>query len=360
MDAKPTVIVINYQAVWRGSFGDWVKSVQWDCIVADEVHKLKSPGSQQGRFFRRAYRHSSVRLGLSGTPLSNGMLTDAYGQFAFLDPGVFGCSMARFKQRYAVMSPYVDHKIDGWQNTEEFYRKFWSITRHEDRAVLNLPDATDVTRKGLLSTDARKIYNEMEATFVADLGDGDITIGVNAAVRVGKLMQIANGSVFATGAVTHLTGGEQAKQVHTDKQKMLVDVLDDTQDEPTVIFAKYRADIRQCGTACDKVGRTWGELSGQDDDLRDWQKGEFDVLVVQIDSGSEGISLVRARYGIFYSISHSLSTYEQARARLHRPGMEGGVTFIHLSMVDTVDEHVMLAIERKADIVRSVIEAYEA
>ena len=58
------------------------------------------------------------------------------------------------------------------------------------------------------------------------------------------------------------------------------------------------------------------ELSGRRDELKRWQDGEAQVLAVQIDAGSEGVDLTRARYSIFYSVWFSLGKYDQALARV--------------------------------------------
>jgi SNF2 family DNA or RNA helicase len=54
-------------------------------------------------------------------------------------------------------------------------------------------------------------------------------------------------------------------------------------------------------------------------------------------AGSEGISLVRARYAVYYSTGFSLGLYLQSRARLHRPGQTRPVVYYHLVVRDTVD-----------------------
>ncbi len=65
--------------------------------------------------------------------------------------------------------------------------------------------------------------------------------------------------------------------------------------------------------------------------------------------------MTRARYAVFYSLGYSLGDYQQARARLVRPGQERPVTFVHLLARGTVDERVMQAIEAKADVVEYVL-----
>ena len=97
------------------------------------------------------------------------------------------------------------------------------------------------------------------------------------------------------------------------------------------------------------------ELSGRRNELRVWQEGKAPILAAQMQAGSLGVSMVRARYAVFYSLGYSLGDYQQARARLVRPGQQRGVTFIHLLVRGTVDEHVYQALEAKADVVEHVL-----
>jgi SNF2 family DNA or RNA helicase len=138
---------------------------------------------------------------------------------------------------------------------------------------------------------------------------------------------------------------------------LLADVLEDIPEtEPVVVFCRFIADLEAVHAAGNRLGRRVCELSGRRDDLVAWQSGEAPILAVQYQAGSLGISLVRARYGIFYSLSWSLGEYQQARARLARPGQTRPVTFFHLIAVDTIDEVMLRALGGKAEVIQAVID----
>ena len=86
-----------------------------------------------------------------------------------------------------------------------------------------------------------------------------------------------------------------------------------------------------------------------------WQAGDAQLLAVQIDAGGEGVDLARARYSIFFSVGFSLGKYEQAKARTHRPGQNKPVTHIHLVARNTVDQKIMRALEKRAEVVQSIL-----
>jgi SNF2 family DNA or RNA helicase len=52
-------------------------------------------------------------------------------------------------------------------------------------------------------------------------------------------------------------------------------------------------------------------------------------------------------------VGYQLAKYEQAKARIHRPGQTRPVQHIHLIARNTVDEKIMRALGRRAQIIES-------
>ena len=49
----PFVAVINFDGAWRDPFAAWAEKQQWDIVIADEAHRIKSPGGKASLFFKR-------------------------------------------------------------------------------------------------------------------------------------------------------------------------------------------------------------------------------------------------------------------------------------------------------------------
>jgi SNF2 family DNA or RNA helicase len=140
------------------------------------------------------------------------------------------------------------------------------------------------------------------------------------------------------------------------KRKLLADTLEDMgKDEPVVVFCRYHLDLDAVHEACQAVGFESLELSGRRDELAGWQNGSGQVLAVQISAGGVGVDLTRARFSVFYSLSFSLGDYDQALARVHRPGQTRPVEYVHLVAKNTVDVKIMRALERRAEIVGAIL-----
>ncbi len=343
---RPLVVIINYDSVWRAPFAEWAEKQQWDLIVADESHRLKAPGSKASLAFKRLRSRTRARLALTGTPLPHSPL-DAYAQFRFLDPSIFGPSFAAFRQKYAVMGGFQKKQVAGFQHLDELEALMRTITFRVSKDVLDLPPEAHITYECDLSAEALRVYRDLEEDFVADVREGRIT-AANAMVKLLRLQQVAGGWVK--------TDDGQLHRVDSAKQKLLADTLEDIgPNEPVVVFCRFHADLDAVHEAAQQAGLTSLELSGRRDELARWQQGEAQVLAVQISAGGVGVDLTRARYAIYFSLSFSLGEYDQALSRVHRPGQTRPVEHIHLVARNTVDRKIMRALEARAEVVEAVL-----
>lgn len=351
---QPAVVVLNYDAAWREVLSSILFAVQWDAVICDESHRIKAPGGKAALFCSRLGDKVPRRLCLTGTPLPHSPM-DAYAQYRFLDKGIFGTSFVNFRARYAIMGGFGAKQVVGYQNEEEFHRKFYSIAyRVKSEDVQTLPEAIDVVRPVTLSKYAYSLYKALKEEFVVGIGDGSISAG-NALTRLLRLQQLGSGWARLDRDVETGTEG-QLMQVDSGKQEALADILEDLHEsEPVVIFCRFHHDLDAVHTVGAALGRQSLELSGRRNELREWQSGAAPLLAVQTQSGGVGVNLVRARYCVFYSLGFSLGDYLQARKRTHRPGQTQTVTYLHLIAQKTVDVDVYKALAARQDVVDSIL-----
>ena len=343
---RPLVLVINYDSVWREPFAGWAEQQQWDLVVTDESHRLKAPGGRTSLAFKRLRSRARYRLALTGTPMPHSPL-DIYAQFRFLDHKLFGPSFAAFRQKYAIMGGFQRKQVTGFQRLDEMEALMRTATFRVSKDVLDLPPETHVTYHCDLAPEALRIYRDIEEDFVSHVHDGTVTVS-NAMVSLLRLQQLAGGWVK--------TDDGQLHRVDTAKQKLLADTLEDIgKDEPVVAFCRFHADLDAVHEASKGLGYASLELSGRRDELKRWQDGEAQVLAVQISAGGVGVDLTRARYSIYYSLSFSLGEYDQALSRVHRPGQTRPVEHIHLVARNTVDAKILRALEKRAEVVQSIL-----
>lgn len=347
---QPVAVIINYEAVYRKPFDEFALDNGWDVAVWDEIHALKAPGGVQSRFCAKLRDRARRRLGLSGTPAPHSVL-DLYGSFRAIDPTVFGTSFTRFRAKYAVMGGYGQYQVVAFQNQDDLNRRFYSAAFRVTKGdVLDLPPTVSTERYCTLSMEERRVYKSLESDFYAWLREAGSEVTVlNALVKLLRLQQCSSGFV----------GDDDGNLVTlgTSKIDAFREYLDDLPlHEPLVVFCRFVADLEAVKRACAESGRTYSEISGRAKDLEEWQKGETDVLVAQIQSGAEGIDLSRSAQCAFLSVGFSLGQYEQALARLDRPGQTRPVTYTNFIAQGTVDRRVFTALKQRKQVIESILE----
>lgn len=344
------VQVVNYEAMAMGPMKEWLLSVTWGYVVYDEGHHLKSAGGVRSRFASQLSDRAIRRLALTGTPMHHTPL-DVYGQFRAVDKGVYGTSFALFRARYAVMGGFKGYQVVRYQHQEELRSRMLTVTYEAPASVLDLPPATHTFRTCVLGPAARKVYKDLENDFMASVSGDATVVPPNALARLLRLRQITGGNV----GVENTDGSTSVRQLDDAKEKLFGEVLEELGDEPVVVFAVFTADLAAIRRQCSDLGITHAELSGKADDFDLWKSGGARVLACQVQSGGEALSMVEARYCVYYSMGFSLGDYQQTAGRIRRPGQTRPVTYIHLLAEDTVDETVWRAVQRNEDIVRSIL-----
>ena len=245
------------------------------------------------------------------------------------------------------MGGFQNKQVTSYKNLDELEALMRRATFRVGKDVLELPPETHVTYRTTLSPECQAIYRAVEEDFIAEVEGGRITVA-NTMVALLRLQQITGGWVK--------TDDERYRRVDWAKQRLLEDTLEDIgPHEPVVVFCRFHADLDAVHEACASLGYTSLELSGRRAELARWQTGEAQVLAVQISSGGVGVDLSRARYAVYYSLSFSLGEYDQALSRVHRPGQTRPVEHIHLVAKGTVDEKIMRALERRAEVIQAIL-----
>lgn len=374
---QPCAIVINYESCWRQPIGPiyndsgkmtnlgMLMSQDWDLIIADEAHRMKTPGGKASWMMKRLNKKGAMRLWLSGTPMPHSPL-DLYAQFRALDPSIFGTNFTFFKRRYCQLGGFEGRQVVGWINQNELQEKFYSIAHHVHADdCLDLPGKQDIFITCDLDSKAKKIYQELNRDFIADVNDG-VIVATNALVKMLRLAQIAGGYLQYEHEIDADTTVTKNQIIDNSKIETLIELMKGLPpQEPVVIFVRFRNEIDRIIEAINKSftgldKRNITEFSGRTDEPLDfvdsvWRNTFTDTAIVQIQAGCEGIDMTAARYTFYFSIGFSLGQYRQSRRRTRRPGQTRKCFYYHIIATGTVDRKIMTAIKEKKRIVNSVL-----
>ncbi len=348
---KTIIFIVNYDSVWRKPLDRMLfyKKLGLDCVICDESHRIKSPSSKCSRFLSRLGYIVPHRYLLTGTPLAENPM-DVYAQYRFLDPNIFGTDYRLFCEQYQNIDPIMTARIgytildkkQPYKNLDQLREKMFSCAFYLASTV-KLPKTTRMVVKIPMDEATEAIYDEIEREGAIEMGEGFMTVNNVLSMTIRK-QQITSGYL----KLEYDDGSSELKRISTYRRTFLYKFLQQLpEEEPVVIFAKFTKDLYAIRKVAERLCSGYSEVSGQEDSLEEWNQGKTRILGVQYSAGSESIDLTRSHLCIFYSLDHSLSKYEQARKRQHRPGQESPCLFWHFVAVrtksskSTVDQDIL-------------------
>lgn len=360
---KTLIFICNYDSVWRKPLKTMLfyKRLGIDCVICDESHRIKSPGSKCSMFLSRLGKATPNRYLMTGTPLAESPL-DVYAQYRFLDRSIFGTNYDAFCAEYTNIDPVLTarfkhptlNKKNPYKNLDKLREKMFSCAFYM-KPTIKLPKTTRMVVKIPMPKELQDLYKQVEDEGAIIMGDGFMTVNNVLAMTIRK-QQLTSGYL----QLEYDDKTKELKRVSTYRRTFLLKFLQKLPaGEPVVIFAKFKKDLYSIRKVAERLECGYSEVSGSEDTLADWKAGETRILGVQYTSGSESIDLTRAHLCIFYSLEHSLGKYNQALKRVHRPGQESPCIYYHFVATrdsgTTVDQDIVSSLKLKEDYVTRVM-----
>ncbi|EYE88015.1 DEAD/DEAH box helicase [Fervidicella metallireducens AeB] len=353
LNTKADVYIINRENVrWLVNFykADW----PFDMVVIDELSSFKSSKSERFKALRKIRPLTKRIVGLTGTPAPNGLI-DLWSQIYLLDGGErLGKTVTGFREKYFLPDKRNRHIVFTYKPKEgakeAIYEKLSDICvsmKAED--YLELPQRIDNIISVELNSEVKKQYEVLEKELILSLDDSDISAG-SAAVLANKLIQMANGAVYDENG--------EVKYIHDEKLKALDELIEAASCRPVLIFYGYQHDKDRIMNCLSKLNP---RILQSDKDIKDWNRGEVQILLAHPASCGHGLNLqAGGNIIIWFGLTWSLELYQQANARLHRQGQKETVIIHHIIAKGTIDEKVMKALADKNTSQTALIEAVKA
>lgn len=361
------IFVCNYDSVWRKPLdGVWLsKTLGIDCVICDESHRIKSPGSKCSGFLGRMGKYVPHRYLMTGTPLAENPM-DVYAQYRFLDSSIFGTRYHDFCMEYQNVDVYATVKVgytildrkQPYKNLDKLKAKMFSCAFYME-ATVTLPPVKKHLIKVPMPESLQGVYSTLSKEGAIELGEGFLTVN-NVLSMITRKQQITSGYL----QMEYDDGTTELKRISTYRRTALLKLLRKLPaEEPVVVFARFKKDLYSIRKVAERMGVGYSEVSGAENTLSEWQAGKTQVLGVQYASGSEGIDLTRACRCVFYTLGYSLAQHEQAIKRIHRPGQTRTCHYYYMTSVQpdssTIDEGILQAIRQKKEYVDLVMSGEE-
>lgn len=332
-----------------------IRKVQFDAIIADEVHRVKSPKALVTKISRELSRQVKHCIVMTGTPLTRDQ-RDLWAEMSVMDLGqALGNNYWAFVRKY--FRPYGFDWILKTGSLEQMLERVAENTiRFSREECFDLPDKMYET----LHIPMSKMQMDLTAGLIESAQiEAEEGWNTAAVLNVGnKLAQVAGGFLI-------MAEGKPIKRLPRNPK---LDALGGLVEEIAGKFIMYHH-FREEGAMIEELLRKMGVSyravrGGVKDQARQLSEFKEDLnvqaLVAHPACGGEGINLQEAATEIFYSNGFNFVHRVQAEGRIHRLGQTERCLYLDLVMVDedgdSIDVRILKALAKKADVAQEVLD----
>jgi len=346
------VVIINYDGI--EVVLDEIRNGGFDLVVVDEANYVKTHTTKRWKSLNKLIKPETWLWLLTGTPAAQSP-ADAYGLARLVNPSSVPRSANTFKD--LVMQRVSQYSWVPRVNAQDtVFRTLQPAIRYTKDECLDLPDVLYTTRDVPLTPQQAKYYKQIKKDQFAQAAGVDIT-AVNAGVVLTKLLQVSAGSIYADG-------GQVVEFDISNRMTALKEIIAEASHK-VVVFCPFKHSIDTVMTALKKDHITCEQISGEvsagkrtDIFKRFQETKDPQVLVVQPQAASHGVTLHAANVIVFWSPVMSVETYIQCCARIDRAGQKNHMTIVHLQGSE-VEKRMYHMLQNKISIHEKLVDLYK-
>lgn len=365
---RPYAWIFNYESIIHRS-GEYLLDTlrKKKCMmVLDESSRIKNPNGRTSKKIVSMRDFPVIKRVLTGTPMTQSVV-DLFPQLKFI--GQFPNTKSQiFRNRFAIMGGWQGKQVVGIQNEVELQGIMEACSfRALKKDWTDLPEKIYRTRNVALSSDQKRMYNEMKRELVVMVTNSLAISAPMVITKIEKLQQISRGFINDDDGKTHTVVASHLNPAINVIKETLNTIVG-----KTIIMLVHNAamtDLRKELAAWNPAVIA-GKSSGLTMDQINDEKRRFNtdpncrVILVQIQSGAEGHTLLgdmtdeknSCSTMIFYENTFSLEKRKQAEDRNHRIGQKYTCTYIDLKC-SPIDDKIVAALQSKQNLVKTVVDA---
>ena len=342
-------------------------AMRFDVVIVDEIAVYRNAGTDRWKalnlLINGGLRKGTTKplapvphaWGLTGSPTPNEP-ADAWAQCRLLVPHRVKPFFRQFKS--STMMQVSQFKWIARPDAKAtVFDAMQPAVRYKRDDCVELPPTSYQTRPVKLSTEQQRVYTAMMRKLKLAFHEGTVT-AANEGVLFSKLLQITSGWVYTTDRKVVNLGCQ-------DRIDNLIEVLDEAEGK-VIVFADFihtaenlYAILQNKHISCMLVtGQTTPKARNHT--FTAFQSAAFPrVLVAHPKCMSHGLTLTAASVIVWFTPTTSLETYEQACARITRPGQTRKSLIVHLTG-SPVESKLYRRLQQKASLQGALLEMFEA
>ena len=344
-------VIINYDGV--NTVQEAIGKAGFDLIVIDEANAYKTVSTKRWRTLAKLITPSTRLWMLTGTPASQSPM-DAFGLAKLVNPT--GVPKYVTSWRDKVMMQLARFKwVPKSTAKNDVFSALQPAIRFAKADCLDLPEVMYQTREVPLTAQVTKFYRELKNQLLIEAA-GETISAVNAAAQLSKLLQISGGALYTD--TREVVEFDVSPRLNT-----LMEVLNETENK-VLVFVPFRHTIDLVSRFLNQQGVKNEIING---DVPARERAEIinrfqtqtnpQVLVIQPQAASHGVTLTAADTVVFWSPVMSVETYLQCIARIDRVGQKNSMTIVHLQGSDA-ERRVYAMLNGKVSSHESLVDLY--
>jgi len=334
--------ITNYEGVCIPLDDDaWVAplaTMKWDVMILDESTRIKNPTAKiTTALIKKTYNTTNKAI-MSGYPCPESPM-DFYCQMAFLLDGQFmGCNnWWSFRQAYFrnVWGHEWAPKKDTFHKIKEAVREHCFVLSRKEAGI----GSKKIKERRVVKQNSKqiKMVRQIEKDFTVQLASGETLESKYIVANCSWLSRIAGGF------------DPDGNMINTAKAKEVLELLKgELKGEQVVIWFKYNSEIEWMydflhgvnGFTC-AIVRGGVKVADRREIQRQFAKGRYQLLLVQIKTGKMGIDYSAADTAIYYSHTYSGEERFQSEDRIIHPKKGRPLLLIDLVTEGSIEEDVL-------------------
>jgi len=347
------IFVINYEGL-KVLYSKLLKGEGWqiqddsfihdfDCIILDEVHKVKNYESLQSRICYELSKRAKHLVGLTGTPIDRTYL-ELFNIFRVIDLGKsLGTNFFAYRFRH------FDKRIAGnrWRHWTE-----WDLKRDHEQEILDrisdttlsfsreecfeLPPLQEIVKYIHPSKRFLELQKDIISNKVLKSKDKEVLIENCIKAKAHVLRELPSG-FFYYGKDREVYRMKKSPKVET-----LLDLLEDTHSK-VIVFYWYIEERKIISEALKKAGITFcSSHFDRENQIRKFSEDEdVKVLLSQSTAGGEGFDAYAANVVVYFSPLSSPKMRKQCTGRAYRKGQTKKVLVVDFVVEHSIEERVV-------------------
>ena len=297
-------------------------------FVLDELAVWRTKGTNRWKVMNELLNKCGferMAWGLTGAPTPNAP-TDAFAQSKLITPERYKGHFTTFKNE--TMYQVSQFKWLPRRGAEDSANKILKPSiRYALADCVDLPETTYSDRYAPLTPEQAKHYRQMLNQAVTEIR-GNIITAVNAGVLLSKILQLSTGCAYSAT-------GETQKIDYSNRLSLVKELIEEC-DQKVLVFVPFTgalqaiaADLRKHWSVEVIDGST--SMTQRNETFRRFRSGaDPRIIVANAAAMSHGLTLTEASMIIWYAPTTSNDVYNQANARIVRPGQKHKTSIVHI------------------------------